>query len=128
MQGDPAHHLHVEMAHPHHPGRGFADYRKGFGQQFIQGFAIFKGLPESGCLVLQVAIGKLPHRICVAINGVDQLCHSLDFTIILGADDFFYDGTQHKTSGSVKVRTNSPMAARLFPRKVSHSKHNRIER
>ena len=102
MQSDTAHHLHVEMTHTHHPGGGFAHHRKGFRQQFIQGLAVLERLTEFTGLELQVRFAELCQRFPVAVDRFDQLGHAFQLTIILGADDFFYDGTQHTTSGSVK--------------------------
>jgi hypothetical protein len=51
----------------------------------------------------------------VAVDRFDQLAHAFQLTIILGADDFFYDGTQHTTSGSVNSQAIKSAACQALP-------------
>src|SRR5690606_21104441 len=58
VQGNATHELHIEMTHAKHALAGFADYRKGLGQQGIQRLAVGVALAKLCSLRLQLVVGK----------------------------------------------------------------------
>ena len=59
----------------------------------------------------------------MSIDRLHQLAHTLELAIIFGADNFFYDGTQHKTSDSVNSQATQSRAGKNR-RKDSPCKHD----
>ena len=80
--------LDVEVPHVEHAAAGFADDGEGFGQQVVEDLAVGEPLAELGGLAAQLRVGQRLNR---RLQGVDlghDRAHALQFTIVLGADDF----------------------------------------
>ena len=115
VQGHRANQLHVKGDHvplhrvladddflAHEPATGVLHDRKRFGENFIQAgreFLVVGDLrktrfPLGGLLAQGIVRERLQRRLDL-VDLVDQRAHLFDLPVVLGADDFFYDESEH---------------------------------
>ena len=95
VQHHAADQLHVEVPHVQHAPAGFADDGEGFDEQIVERFAVGDALAELDGLGAELLVGqRLDLRLERADLG-DQRAEPLDLTLVLRADDFGEDLTEH---------------------------------
>ena len=94
MQDHAADELHVEMAHVDGAAASLAAYRKGLGQDAVQGLAVGDTLLEQSGLGAQVGVALLEQIGLELADARDEGTHALEDTCVSGAEDFLGDGTE----------------------------------
>ena len=87
--------LDVEVPHVHHTLAGFAHHGKGFGQDLVERLAVGHPLTELVRLGLQLGIGQRSDAGFERIDARHDRPQPLEFTVVLGADDFREELVDH---------------------------------
>ena len=98
MQDPAADQLHIKVAHVEGAAARFAHHGKDFHEKVIQGLALLEPLAEFVGFSTQFGVAQpLDGRLEIS-NRANHRPHPLQFTLILGADDFCQQGTNHNES------------------------------
>ncbi len=95
MQHHAADHLHVEMAQAQGPHAGLTNAGECFRQQFFQGFARLKALPEFRGLALQFFVGESLYRRFEVIDLTNRAAQFGDHPLITAAEYLGNQGIDH---------------------------------
>src|SRR5918998_2255660 len=87
VQGDPAHHLNVEGAHPQGAPGGLAHHRERLGQDVVEPFAFREPLAELVRLRAQGGVGEALHLRLESRDRLDALLEGLDLPALTHPQD-----------------------------------------
>ena len=119
--------LDVEVPHVQHAAAGLAHHGERLGQQVVERLAVGEALAELDGLAAQLLVGQ---RLDVRLEGVDlrhDRAQALQFTFVLGADDFGEQGIEHLQDGMTRTGISSDCSRRAA-RDVSLKLQRRIRR
>ncbi len=117
VEHDAADHLDIEMAHPEHSDRGFANRGEGFGQDLIERLARGELLAELLGLRGQLLVGERLDLLLERVDLVDRLAHRADVAFVGRAEDGFGKGFEHERDLAMKFMGRCPSALWLPGRK-----------
>ncbi len=87
--------LHVEVAHVQHALAGLADDGERLDEQVVEGFALSNPRAEFRGLPAELLVGERLNRRLERADFGDERAQTLQFTFVLGADDFGEKGIEH---------------------------------
>ena len=94
--------LDVEVAHVQHAPAGFADHGERLDQQVVERFAFRQPRAELRRLGAQLLVGQRLNRRLERAHFGDERAQPLQFTFVLGTDDFGEKGIEHLRRGQLR--------------------------